>query len=346
MQGQQIRILALLLAGLGVLALLVDRPWSQDKSVDGEKLYPKFKADAIDRIEVINLQDTTKLVRRDELWMIDSDYPLPADTASVHRALESVAKFNSGQLVSKNTSKFGVFQVDSTGANVKLFAGDEKPAAEFTIGKATPEAGTYIRPAGKDQVYSSPDRLRSLFARNVRAWQDRKMFAMEPTEVTRLTVEHGDTTNVFEKNSEGKWSLTRPDSFAVKPEEMENLLRGVCSLVANAFPDSAITPEEAGLTGRLTLRVKAEKIDGSGIELQVGKLSPMDNLYFAKAADREWIYKIAPYRVTPYFNDPANLKAGPAPAMPDTAGFEAPMPGAALPRDGAVPGGAARPGGH
>ena len=348
MQGQQIRTLALLLAGLGILAFLVERPWSEGKSGNGKVLYPEFKMDAIDRIFVVNRQDTTNLFRRDQLWLIDRDYLIPADTAIVHRALETVPRFNADQLVSKNTAKFGVFQVDSTGANVKLFAGSEKPVVDIVLGKATPEGGTYFRPAGEDQVYSSPDRLRSLLARNIRSWEDRRMCAMEEGEATRLVVEHGDSTIVFEKNAEGKWSLTRPDSFAVKPDEVQALLRGVCNLYANGFPDSAVTPEHAGLAGRpTTLRVKAERIDGSGVELLVGKLDA-DNLYYAKAADREWIYKIAPYRVTLYHRDLASLKAEPAPpapAMPDTIGAGALGPGAALP-GAALPGAAGAPRSH
>jgi hypothetical protein len=331
MQGKQIRTLALLLAGLGILAILVERPWSQSKSGDGKILFPDYEADAIDRIVVVNRQDTTRLSRRDKLWLIERDYPVPADTAVVRLALETVSRISASQLVSKNPAKFGVYQVDSTGAVVNLFAG-EKPVVELLVGKATPEGGTYVRPVSEEGVFASPDRVRSLFARNIRAWEGRRMFAMEESEATRLTIEHGDSTIVFEKSPDGKWSLSRPDSFAVKTEEVDGLLRGVCNLYANGFPDSAVTDEEAGLTGRPTLRVKAERIDGSGVELLVGKLAS-DNLYYAKAAHLEWMYKIAPYRVTLFHKDLASMKAPPAPpapAMPDTAGAGALGPGAAL----------------
>jgi hypothetical protein len=314
MQGKQIRTLALVLGVLAILAVLVERPWAGSKSKGGGSLlYPSYRSEAIDRIYVVNRQDTVNLARRDQLWIIDGSHPLPADTASVHRALESVAKFKTSQLASKNVSKFGVFEVDSTGAQVKLYAGSDQPAIELILGKATPEGGTYIRPAGKDQVYSSPDRVRSLFARNSRAWQDRKMFDLEPNEMSKLTVEHGDSTFVFEKNAEGKWSLVKPDSFEVKQEEVDPLLRGICKLTANGFTEAPVAPDTVGLAGKpATLRVKAEKLDGAGIELQVGKQGA-DALYYAKAVGRDWIYKIAKYRVDPYYKDVMTRTAPPAP---------------------------------
>jgi hypothetical protein len=317
MEARQMRNMALVLVALVLVAVVIEQPWSRGGG-GGDRLYPDFKADKITRIHVVNRADTVDLVRREDLWLVDGPYPLPADTASINRALESVVKFQTTQLVSKNTSKFSVFQVDSTNAaQVQLFAGDERPVVDILLGKFTPDGGTYFRPAGEDRVYSAPDRVRSLFARHERTWWDRKMFDADPATIAKLTILRGDSTIVFEKGTDGTWALKEPLTFPVKTEEMDQLVRTLATLVANAFPDSALTVAETGLD-RPTLRVKGERLDGSAIELLVGKQGA-DNLYFAKAAHRDWIYKIGAYRRDPYYKDLLSLKAEtPPPVAPDT----------------------------
>ncbi len=314
MEARQMRNMALVLLGLLLVALVLEQPWSGGKKKTDE-LYPDFKAEEIDRIHVVNRADTVDLVLRDGLWLIGGPRPLPADTASINRALEAVDRFEKTQLVSKNAEKFTVFEVDSaSAAHVQLYAGGGDPVVDMLLGKFTPEGGNYFRPSGEEFVYSSTDRVRALFARDARAWQDRKIFDVEPVDLTRLIVERGDSTIVFEKEADGSWLLKEPLSFPVRTEEMDNLLRNVAKLIANAYPDSAVTVAEAGLD-KPRLRVRAERLDGTGIELLVGAQGG-NGLYYAKAADRDWIYELAPYRIDPFYKDLLSMKAEAPPAPP------------------------------
>jgi len=318
MEGKQIRNMALVFGGLAALVLLLERPWSKEGEDAGKALYPNFSADRVDRIVVESSKDTVTLAKRGELWVIEGANLYPADTASVHRALEAVDHWTANQIVSKNPAKHSVYEVDSTGVLVKLYAGKDDPAVSLIVGKTSPEGGTYFRPVGSDEVYGSPDRIRSLFVRVERAWQDRRVFDVEPTEISRLKFEHGDSTAVLEKGTDGTWALKEPETFAVKTEEVDNLLRHVCKLVANAMPDTMPTPSQAGFD-HPKRKVRAERLDGTGIDLLIGSQA-WDGTYYAKAADRDWIYKVATYRVDPFFKDLHSLKAPlPTPAPPDSA---------------------------
>jgi hypothetical protein len=319
MTGKNIRSLALVFGALVILVLILERPWAKgDGENDGKALYPKFDAEKVDRIEVFSKQDTVALARKDKAaWVIEGPNTYPADTAAINRALASVEKWNSNLVVSKNAAKFGVYEVDSTGAVVKLFAGNKDPMVDVIVGKTTAEGGTYFRPVNAEQVYASPDRVRSLFVRMKRTWQDRRMFDVEPAQMNRLKFEHGDTTAVFEKNPDGSWALKEPDAFPVKTDEMDGLLNGLCKLTANGMPDTLPTPSQAGFD-KPKLKVRAERLDGTGIGLVVGR-QDWDGLYFAKNADRDWIYKIASYRVDPYFKDLRSMKSPlPTPAPVDS----------------------------
>lgn len=314
MESKQIRNLALVFAALVVLVLVVERPWSGGSRDEAPSLYPDFEAGRIDRIHVTDKGETVNLIRQDARWIIDGAYPLPADTSAINRALASVGEFTTDQIASENTEKFAVYEVDSAGAEVKLFAGGDEPTVDLILGKSTPEMGTYFRPSDANKVYASPDRVRSLFARPARSWQDRKVFDVEQAEISRLVVERGDSTIVFEKGADDAWALKEPLDFPVKQTEMDQLLRGICKLVANAFPDTAVSAEEAGFEDPM-LKVSAERVDGSGIELIVGKQGE-DGMYLARAADRDWVYKLAKYRIDPYYKDLATLEAEPPPEPP------------------------------
>ena len=319
MSGKNIRNLALIFGALVALVLILERPWARgERGGEGKSLFPKFKAEKVDRIEVFGPQDTVKLVRKEkDAWIIEGANTYPADTASINRGLAAVEKWNSTQVVSKNPEKFKVYEVDSTGAVVKLFAGGQDPVVDVIVGKSTIDGGTYYRPVGAEQVYAATDRVRSLFVRMERTWQDRRMFDVESAQMTRLKVVHGDTTAVFEKNPDGTWALKEPKAFPVKTEEMDGLLNSLCKLTANGMPDTIPSFSQAGFD-HPKLTVRAERLDGTGIELIVGRQA-WDDLYYAKNAQRDWIYKIASYRVDPYFKDLESMKAPlPSPAPVDS----------------------------
>ncbi|HWN80551.1 MAG TPA: DUF4340 domain-containing protein [Candidatus Udaeobacter sp.] len=321
MSGKNIRSLALVFGALVALVLILERPWAKgERNGEGKALYPKFSAEKVDRIEVFSTQDTVKLARKDKdkaLWVIEGINTYPADTAAINRALAAVPKWTANQVVSKNPAKFGVYEVDSTGASVKVFAGGKDPVVDVIVGKTTAEGGTYFRPVNAEQVYASSDRVRSLFVKLERSWQDRKMFDVEPAQITRLKVEHGDSTAVFEKNPDGSWALKEPEAFPVKTDDVDGLLNGLCKLIANGMPDTLPTPSQAGFD-HPKLRVRGERLDGTGIELVVGHQA-WDGLYYARNSERDWVYKIASYRVDPYFKDLHSMKAPlPTPAPVDS----------------------------
>jgi len=106
---------------------------------------------------------------------------------------------------------------------------------------------------------------------------------------------------------------------------LAQLVRTAATLTAASFPDSQVTLAAAGLD-RPVLRVKAERLDGSGGELMVGRQGA-DNLYFAKAADRDWIYKIYGTQVDMYYKDLLSLKAETPPPVAPSDSTSAGRPG-------------------
>ncbi|MGD8394591.1 MAG: DUF4340 domain-containing protein [Candidatus Eiseniibacteriota bacterium] len=332
MTGTQIRNYAAVLIALAVLVLLLNNPFGgSQEGPTARPVFPQFDAGTADRIRVESVEDTVELARRAPGdWVIDRSYPLPADTSFIRRAVESITDFTTANRVARNPDKHGIFEVDSLGAHVEVYDGGDAPVADFILGKnSSSSSGTYYRETGKDDVYLSERPVKSYFVKQERSWQDRRIFNVDPEEFTQLTVEHGDSTIVFESDTDGNWSLLEPETFPVDKEEVSALLRRVGRLFAQSLVDSAVTDAMTGLDTPM-LRVRAERLDGSGIELLVGDQDE-DGYYFARNPDREWVYKIAKYIVDPFYKDPTEMKREEPPAPETTGEGAGTEPGAAVP---------------
>lgn len=309
MTGYQIRNYTTILIALIVLVLFIKNPFgNREPSKDDLALFPKLSAGEIDRLVVTGENGRVELIRQSpDSWIIQRDFPLPADTSLVNKALRTVEQFSSANRVARNPAKHGLFEVDSTGARVEVFAGGDEPAASFILGKSAQSGGTFYRLTDADDVYQSDRPIKNEFDRRQESWRNRRIFQTEFSEFTRLQVEHGDSTIVFAADPDGNWQLEQPEAFPVEKAEVETMLRRVARLYAHSVPDSAVAAETSGLDAP-SLRVQAERIDGTGLELLVGKQND-DGYFYCKAGDQDWIYLVAKYIVDPFYKDPLEMKA-------------------------------------
>ncbi len=307
MTGYQIRNYLTILIALIVLVLFIKSPLRRGASPDDKLLFRDFKAAEVDRMTVVDKGERVELIRRAPGdWIIAREFPLPADTSSIRQAIETVAGFSSANLRGHNPAKHGTFEVDSTGAQVEVFAGGDKSAASFILGKNSGSDGTFYRLAGEDEVYQSDQPVKSYFTKPERSWQNKRIFNADKAEFSSLIIEHGDSTIVFEADADLNWHLRQPEEFPVKQQDLDMMMSRITRLYAHAMPDSAVSVETSGLATP-TLSVKAARLDGSGLELLVGKQND-DGYFYCKSADSEWIYLIAKYIVDPFYRDPLEMK--------------------------------------
>ncbi len=311
MSGKQIRTLGIVLVGLALLALLLERPWQSGDGVkQSDFVFAGVEAEKVHKIVVENASETVTLERADgDNWLIAGEFPLPADTAQIHRALRSLPEISTSAPVARNPEKHDIFGVDDeSGALAKFFGAGDDLVASMVIGKnsRSGSAGTYFRLEEGDEVYQTPRPFKSYIVKTRGGWRDRRIFNTDPAELVKLRIERGDSTIVFEQDAEQVWQLREPEAFPVKRDEVTKMLNGLARLICNDLPDSVLTVEETGLDEPF-LKVTAETIDGRALELAVGNQTEA-GMYFCKPGDRDWIYTIAKYRIDPYYTDLVTMK--------------------------------------
>lgn len=132
-----------------------------------------FDIDKIGAVTITQLVDGVQLRRKDSGWEV-RDFATPlkeellkkegregaesawqdADITRVSSALGRFGGLDKGVIVSSNSEKQSLFQVDAAGLKVSAFDKENKPLFEVIIGKMGPDfTSTYIRRANEDKVY-------------------------------------------------------------------------------------------------------------------------------------------------------------------------------------------------
>jgi Domain of unknown function (DUF4340) len=135
----------------------------------------------VDRIVVQGAQ-AIELTRDGDTWKAGTQR---ADGAAVDRLIEAVKRVESGDVVTRNQSRFTELEVDADkGTEVQAFSGGAK-VADFVVGSTT-GGGSNVRV--DDTVYLVKQVYKGAFARDRSQWLDRKLFADAANDATRVEV--------------------------------------------------------------------------------------------------------------------------------------------------------------
>jgi hypothetical protein len=228
---------------VGILLLLIvavffvlQRPGERSISADGTEMLVSYDSAAVDKIEVKSASGTTILQREGAGWMLTSPLRAKADEAGVHQLLGKGRMIALKALISNNPQKQSMFQVDSTGPLVRLFAGSDERAA-FRIGKpGASYTETYVRREGSNDVFLADGMLLYLFAKQPRDWRDKAILRMPQESLKNVRYQYGDTTFalVFQD------SLWRIDGAPAAEYAVRGLLGALASFSADDFIDTTI----------------------------------------------------------------------------------------------------------
>jgi len=231
---------AILLGILVVLAIAaffaLRRPGEMSSSgVSGNSLV-SFDSSAVDKIELRSPRDQITLERDGNTWKIVSPLRYPADEAAVKALLEKGGHIQLENVVSTNTQKQGLFQVDSTGTFVRIFQqGNEKAA--FIIGKASSSyTETFVRKESSNDVYLATGVLSYTFSKPVKDWRDKYIYKNDQSSIREIGFRYGDTTFTLANND----SLWRVDGDSASFSAVRTFLGAIASFQTDDFVDSAV----------------------------------------------------------------------------------------------------------
>lgn len=245
------------------------------EGVDGE---------SIEAVTIRRADDTISLVRADGRWTVNG---FPADSASVARLTTAMDEAEIGDLVATNPENHARMGV----------AADSTTAVELTVGGATRtvfvgDAGrafgsAYARVPDQDEVYLLEGDLRAQAVRDLDAWRNRIMVAVDTAAVERLEVARQGEAYALVR---GDSAWTFEEGGDVAPVALNGLLSELARLVATGFlaeGDSIATLEQATAT-------RAYDAEGTLLaEITVGSGS---GDRWARTASDDYLYRVSSFR--------------------------------------------------
>jgi len=319
MKNKEFSVLIATLVVLVVLLLVVANPFKQpgESTAKGMPLFPGLKSKEPARIVVDGRNDLT-VWKEGEEWVIGGDVEgtvFPADTAGVNKALNAARTATTKEMVSSNPEKQSIFQVDSTGAMIKIMAADSSVLADFVIGKSGSDYATnYVRPQGSDAVYVVGDRIKNQFDRPSRGMRDMFIFRVPKEEITRIEITRADSVMSLQAKDDGSWEMLTPKQGMLKKDFASRLVNTLSNFRAD---EVTVGEHENKGFEHPFLTVNVVLKNGTDHTVTVGDTAAVEGRRYVRLEGRKWLYEIGSYRVET-LTKPAAEILEPPPAMPDS----------------------------
>jgi flagellar basal body-associated protein FliL len=243
MKKKTIFILLAVFVGLLLIALLIEGPLSnRGKRQDSKELtlFPDFEANKVYSVEIKTKDKEVKLNRENDTWVVSTADNYPADQKAVEDMLNKVKDLKSSLIASKSSEKHSQFEVDESGAEVKMVgtSGDNL-LAHFFVGKIGPDyMSTYFRKADDNKVLLINEYLKSIFDKGARGWRDRTIFDFDPFQVQRLTLMPQDKDEIaIESQEDGSWQIIKPEVAPAEKEAVDDIINDLSKLSADDFAE-------------------------------------------------------------------------------------------------------------
>ena len=223
---------------LAIIAFFVLRQPGEVSTTEGSgTMLVSYDSATVDRLEVNASGTSVVLEKQGNGWMLTSPLRYRADQSVVTAAVGKGKNIEVKNVVSSNPEKQRVFQVDSSGTLVQMYAGGNLVAA-FRVGKPSASyTETYVRREGSDDVYLADGMFSYTFVQQSKDWRDKSIYRNEPDLVKSVTYKYGDTTFTLAMND----SLWRLNGDSVSQPTMRSVLGSLANLQADGFVDSALS---------------------------------------------------------------------------------------------------------
>jgi len=223
---------------LAIIAFFVLRQPGEVSTTEGSgTMLVSYDSATVDKLEVNASGTSVVLEKQGNGWMLTSPLRYRADQTVVTAAVGKGKNIEVKNVVSSNPEKQRVFQVDSSGTLVQMYAGGNLVAA-FRVGKPSASyTETYVRREGSDDVYLADGMFSYTFVQQSKDWRDKSIYRNEPDLVKSVTYKYGDTTFTLAMND----SLWRLNGDSVSQPTVRSVLGSLANLQADGFVDSALS---------------------------------------------------------------------------------------------------------
>lgn len=227
-------------ADTNLLALL---PTSVDRLRDRDLV--SLRPDRVRRIDLRNPSGFVQLARNpDGRWFIKQPIESRADHLLVDTLLAEITSAQIAAFVDDEVSDFAPYGCDPESAITLSLTARREGEIQLALGRPmeTDTNWVYARLNQEPAVYGVPLALREHASRKAMDLRDRRLTALQPAEVDRITLRENERVLVFEREADG-WRIEQPRRWPAANERVEDLTRKLCAARIERFIDD---PQTAG----------------------------------------------------------------------------------------------------
>lgn len=261
---------------IAVLTIVISENISNKSPSESEKkFFPGLSESSISAITIKDSNDSVKIRRKGEIWVVESFQPptlnsagisigsdsstpaasnkiYQADSASITSVLEKIIKMEKGVLISDNQSKQSLFEVDSAkGTLVDLWDATGKSIGSFRIGKNGADwSSNYVRMTGSNSVYMVSGSLRYSFFSDQKRWRDKIITSFDKSSVKRISLirKNGSSLAIAKADTGNTWNVVEPTQAVAKADQIDEILNTTYRLSAFDFDESGANDSAMGFT--------------------------------------------------------------------------------------------------
>jgi len=147
-----LQLIALLLIVQLALAALLGFSNKQATFASGESLFT-LNENEVDSISISSNNETISLTKQSDVWQMDDDLPLPADSTRVQSLLSSMVNLKTGLPVASSVNAQAQLEVADDEHQRKLIINNDK-LHTFLLGTSPGLRKAHLRRDGSDSIYS------------------------------------------------------------------------------------------------------------------------------------------------------------------------------------------------
>jgi len=224
-------------------------------------------------------------------WVVATQDRAPAELTFVAGILTSVKEMEVAEVVSSDSGKRGLFEVDETGVMVKLYQGGDV-LEHFYIGKFGADYNSnYVRKEGEDKIYATQGIVRYEFDRE--DFRSLRLLFFMPDTVVKASLKYKkeDQEDVVLERRGGEWLVNNSSADQIKVGEF-------LQYIADLESPNVIELEEGDETGFSDpqIEIVLEFNDGNSKTLMIGDGYVQVATYYAKVVGDDIIYMLTQWQ--------------------------------------------------
>lgn len=271
--------------------------------------------DAITALEIRRPQgEPVVLSKVGEAWRVTEPLDAPADQSNAETAINRLAELRIARVVADRPENYQRLQVDDANAvQVTVKTGDEV-LTELRVGKYA-NGMTMLRLADREEVFGATGSLRYAFDRELKAWRDRQVVAVDPAAVQSIRFESGAGVFQFDKR-DTDWALVEGEEAlgVLDPKKVSSLVSTAARLTASDFASEDTSSARAGLnepSGKVTITVEDPQ---APVVLELGANTENGSELYLRREGNPTIYVISTYLADRLQPDASAFEPSPEPS--------------------------------